>query len=383
MKLNQIIATLLILFVAFACEKADKAAKKKEELAELKSQQHELKEEITKLEEEISKLDPEFAKQNRKATLVTTVPVTSGKFTHMVEVSGSVKSKKNVILSTQSVGAILSVNVIEGDFVKAGQLIARQDNQILQKQLAQLETQHELAAEVFRKQANLWEKQIGTEIQYLEAKNNKESLEQQIANVKAQISKTYVKAPFNGTIENVFVNEGEMAMGGTRIAQIVNHSGLYVSADVSESYVNSFKKGDSVIIEFPAINETIKSRISAIGQVIDLQNRTFSVEVQLPKIDFKVKPNLIAVLKIKDFEENNTSIVPTNLIQQDMSGEYVFITENSGEQVVAKKAHIKSGMTYKNNTMIISGLKGGEDLIKDGFKEVIDGTPLKIVDSVL
>jgi len=383
MTIKHIALILTIFSVFYACQQKEDLEAKKEKLNNLKKEQHELKTKIDALEEEISKLDPEFAKINRKAALITTVPVKKGKFEHRVEVSGSVRSKKNVTLSAENPGNIISVLVSEGDNVKKGQLIASQDTQVLQKQLGQLETQYDLAKEMFKKQSNLWDQKIGTEVQYLEAKNRKESLEQQIANVKAQIAKSSIRAPFNGSIEQVYVNDGEMAMPGTQIAQIVNHSGLYVSADVSESYVGAFAQGDTVIIDFPSLNESIKARITAVGQVIDPQNRTFKVEIRLPKIDFKVKPNLLAVVKITDFEKHDASIVPSNLIQQDLTGEYVFITSKNSDQLVAKKVHIERGKTYKNETLVLSGLTGNEQLIDDGFKEVIDGSPVKVVENVL
>ncbi len=385
MKVKSIISALLVVITIACSQQKDELEAKKEELNTLKSQQHDLKVKIASLEDEISSIDPEFAKINRKESLVTTVPVKYGKFEHMIEVSGSVRSKKNVVLSAENTGNITNVVVVEGDMVKRGQLIASQNTEVLQKQLAQLETQYDLANEMYKKRSNLWEKEIGTEVQYLEAKNDKESLEQQIANVKAQIAKSSIRAPFDGSIEQVYVNNGEMAMSGNPIAQIVNHSGLFVSADISESFVGSFDKGDTAIIDFPSLNETIKAKITAVGQVIDPQNRTFKVEIRLPDLDFKIKPNLLAVVKITDYEKQNASIVPSNLIQQDMTGEYVFVTEENGEQdqLIAKKIHIERGKTYKNETLVLSGLTGKESLINEGFKEVIDGSPVKVVENVL
>lgn len=383
MAIKQSVLAITILSLLFACQPEDKVTGKKEELNQLKSDYHELKLKIASLEEEIAKEDPDFAKANRKTTLVTTVPVRQGTFTHMVEVSGSVTSKRNVVLSAENIGNIVRVNVVEGDFVRQGHLIASQDASVLQKQLSQLETQYELAESLFKKQSNLWEKKIGTEVQYLQSKNDKESLEQQIANVKTQISKSYIKAPFDGTIERVFVNDGEMVMSGNPVAQIVNHSSMFVSADVSESYVGTFEKGDVAVIEFPSIQKSVEAKITAVGQVIDLQNRTFKVEIRLPNMDFKVKPNMVAVVKIKDFEKENAAVVPVNLIQQDMTGEYIFVVEKNGDNLLAKKAHIERGKTYKNETLVLSGLNGYNEVIKDGFKEVIDGSPVRIVESVL
>lgn len=383
MNLRPIFFAILTGSVIFACQQQDKLEKKKAELKELKTKQHEINEKIVTLEEEISKLDPEFAKRTRKATLVTTIPVKNKNFEHYIEVSGSVESKKNVVLSTENMGNIISIPVTEGTEVAKGRLIARQDDDVLQRQLAQLETQYDLAKRMYEKQANLWEQKIGSEVQYLEAKNKKENLEQQIESVKTQISKTYITAPFTGVIDEIFVNEGVMASPGTQIARIVNNAGMYVTADVSEAYIGSFDKGDSVIIDFPSINKSVKATITSVGRVIDEQNRTFKVEIKLPDTDFSVKPNLISVVKIKDFEKPEATVIPTNLIQQDKQGEYVYIINTQDSLKTAKKAHIERGKTYKNKTLIVSGLNSSDVLVDQGFKDVTDGTPVRVVESVL
>ena len=374
---------ICFVFISNSCQQKNELAAKKEELATLQKEQQAINSKIEKVRLELAKLDPEFGKSIRKATLITTMPVKNNKFEHYVEVSGSVYSKKNVVLSAENTGNIIRVNVIEGDEVKKGSVIASQDSQLLQKQLEQLQTQYELANELFKKQTKLWERNIGTEVQYLEAKNRKENLEQQIANVKTQISKSNIRAPFSGTIEKVFINVGEIAPMGSPVVQIVNHLDVFVSADLSESYVGSFSKGDEVIIEFPSINQSISSRISAIGQVIDDQNRTFKVEARLNNLTFKVKPNLLAVVKLKDFEKENAAIVPTNLIQQDKNGEFVYIVDGSDDNVLAKKTAIKRGQTYKNETLVLNGLQGSEMLINDGFRDVTDGSLVRIVENVL
>ena len=185
-----------------------------------------IKTSITELEKEISALDPEFAKENRRATLITTTPVEKKLFEHYVEVSGAVKSRKNVLISAENMGNINRLLVEEGHEVKKGQLIISMDTELFQRNLEQLQTEYTLAKTMFEKQANLWNQNIGTEVQYLEAKNRKESIERQIANIKTQVSKSQVRAPFAGTIENVFVREGEMAQMGAPLVRIVNHQGI-------------------------------------------------------------------------------------------------------------------------------------------------------------
>jgi membrane fusion protein (multidrug efflux system) len=382
--MKSITSILLAILVTFfsACKKDDLASKKKE-LKEKKQELQEIRSGIAELEKEIAELDPEFGKKNRKATLITTTKVEKRVFEHYVEVSGSVQSRRNVLISAENMGAIQQIPVQEGYQVAKGQLILSMDIELFERTLDRLTTDLALATTMFEKQSNLWEQNIGTEVQYLEAKNRKESLENEIANVKTQISKSQVRAPFPGTVEEVFVRVGEMAQPGTPLVRIVNHRDMYVKADLSESYIGNFKKGDMAVVFFPSIDKTIESRITSIGQVIDQQNRTFSIEVALPFTNFIVKPNLIATVKIKDFHQKDAVVVPSKLIQKDNLGDFVFVTEQDSASAIAKKVQINRGITYQNKTMILEGLSGNETLIDEGFRDVAEGTKVQIVDNVL
>ncbi|MDZ7604899.1 MAG: efflux RND transporter periplasmic adaptor subunit [Cyclobacteriaceae bacterium] len=379
---NYIILTLFIAGLA-ACQQDESIETKKEALKSKRQELQTIKEEITKLETEISSLDPEFGKQNRKATLITTLPVGQSKFEHFVEISGSVKSRRNVLISAENMGNIQTIAVKEGSEVARGQLLLSMDTELYQRGMEQLETEYALAKTMFEKQENLWKQNIGTEVQYLQAKNRKEGLERQIANIKTQIAKSQVRAPFDGTIEEVIVKVGEMATTGTPLIRIVNHREMYVKADLSEAYIGKFKKGDKLIISFPSAGQDIQSVISSVGQVIDENNRTFTIEANLPETAFKIKPNLIAVLKIKDFEVADAKVVPSKLIQKDNTGEFVFITTGDSTASVAKKVQISRGVTYKNQTLITEGLVGNELLVNEGFKDVTDGAKVKVVNNIL
>ena len=389
MKNHRIMKTNILFILGFiaisisACEQKDPLQAKKEELKAKKTELQKVKASITELEKEISEIDPEFARKNRRATLITTTNVEKQIFEHYVEVSGAVKSRKNVMISSENMGSVNRILVKEGSEVKKGQLIMSMDVQLYQRNLDQLETELTLAETMFEKQSNLWSQNIGTEVQYLESKNRKESLENQIANIKTQISKSQIRAPFQGTIEDVIVREGEMAQMGSPLVRIVNHRDMYIKADLSESHIGKFKKGDKVIINFPSINKTIESRISSVGQIIDEMNRTFSVEALLPLTKFTIKPNLLAVVKMKDFEENDAIVISTKLIQKDNKGEFVFIVDNDNDESIAKKVQIDRGITYKNYTMITNGLSGNETLINEGFREVANGNKVKVVENVL
>jgi membrane fusion protein, multidrug efflux system len=383
MKTSNLILVAIAAVLLNACQKPDPLEAKKTALKQKKEELQKIRTSITELEQEIGLLDPDFGKKNRKATLITTSTIETKTFEHYLEVSGSVKSRRNVLISAENMGSIDRILAKEGFEVKKGQLIMSMDTELYQRTLDQLQTEYSLAKTMFEKQSNLWKQNIGTEVQYLESKNRKESLENQIANVKTQIEKSQIRAPFEGTIEEVMVKEGEMAQPGSPLVRIVNHRDMYVKADLSESYVGNFKKGDKVSILFPSINRTIESTISSVGQVIDEKNRTFAIEALLPLTDFTIKPNLIVTVKIMDYKIADAVVIPSKLIQRDNHGEFVFIAEMDGEELVARKVQVERGMTYKNSTVINDGLKGAETLINEGFRDVAEGTKLKVVENVL
>jgi membrane fusion protein, multidrug efflux system len=346
---------------------------KKAELEKLKSQLSALNTQIKTLEAEIAKEDPEFANANKKSLLITTAAARKGEFTHYVEVTGSVLSKKNVNISAETAGRILEVPAIEGMRVSKGQILATIDAESIQRNIEEMENNLALARTVFEKQERLWNQKIGTEIQYLEAKNRKEGLEKSLASMKTQLSKTEVRAPFNGTVETVRVRLGELVQPGMTMFQFVGESDLFIEADISESYVGVLSKGDSVEVSFPSINRSLKTKVSAIGSIINPNNRTFKVEVFLPNIP-EVKPNMISVLKIQDYKNKESVIVPAHLILADNRGDYLFIVENG----IAKKKYVKRGYTFGAETEIVEGLTGVETLVDKGFREVGDNFSVNI-----
>lgn len=383
MKTSNFVIVFALAMFFNACQQNQDVEAKKEELKSKKKELQQIQVAITELEKEISSLDPEFARKNRKATLVTTTPVNTEHFEHFIEVSGAVKSRRNVLVSAENMGRIENIPAKEGYEVQKGQLVISLDTELYERNLDQLQTEYELAKTMYQKQSNLWEQNIGTEVQYLEAKNRKESLENQIANIRTQISKSKVRAPFAGTIDEVFVKLGEMAQVGSPLFRIVNHKDMYVTADLSEAYIGDFDKGNPVIIYFPSVNETIESKVSSVGQVIDEMNRTFSIEALLPDTEFKVKPNLIAVLRMRDYEQENAVVVPSKLIQKDNRGDFLYVVEKDSNELVAKKVKVERGITYRNKTQIKTGLTGGETLVDQGFRDVAHGSKVKIAENIL
>lgn len=375
-RINYVLACLVLLLVS--CGKPNELAEKKEELQQYKDQMQELKTKIETLEGEIATLDPGFAKDHREAALITTLPVTVKDFEHFIEVAGEVASRQNIVLTAEVPGTVQRINVREGDEVKKGAILLSLEASSTQRAIAELQTALDLATTVYERQANLWKQQIGTEIQYLEAKNKKESIERQLETAQVQLDKSVIRAPFSGSVEDIVVKLGETAMAGTELVRLVGADRMYVESDISEAYSGSFHKGDSVILNFPSTGENHGTVISSVGRVINKENRTFKIEVSLPsEVVAKVKPNQLAVVKIRDFVKDKAVVIPTYLIQHDNKGEYVFIVEKKDSATVAKKVPITTSITYKEETLVENGLSGNETLVDQGFRNVADGFNVK------
>lgn len=367
------LASLLLLALGVASCAADGLDAKKAELEALKGQLTEVTNQIKALEAELIAADPAFAAAAKKPLLITTLAARKGEFTHFVEVTGSVLSKKNVNISAETMGRILEIPAVEGMRMSKGQILARIDAESIQRSVEEMENSLSLARTVFEKQERLWNQKIGTEIQYLEAKSRKEGLEKGMASMKTQLAKTVIRAPFNGTIETVRVKMGELVQPGSQLFQFVGESDLFIEADISESYISVLAKGDSVAITFPSIKKSITTKVSATGSIINPNNRTFKVEVFLPSLP-EVKPNMISVLKIQDYRNSASVVVPSHLILADTKGDYIFIVEKG----LAKKKYVTRGYTSGEETEIVSGLLGTELLVDKGFREVGDNFSVNV-----
>lgn len=366
--------SLIVLF-AYSCSSGtgEGLDAKKAELEKLKAQSTELAESIKELETEIATLDPEFAKLGQKTILITTATARKGNFEHFVEVTGSVLSKKNVSISAEASGLVLEVPAVEGMRAKKGQVLARINAESIQRNIDELQNSLDLATTLFEKQERLWKQQIGTEVQYLEAKNRKEGLERSLKTLTTQLDKGVIRAPFDGTVETIQVRTGELVQPGMAMFQFVGESDLFIEADISESYIGVMAKGDSVDVSFPSLNQEFKTKVSAIGSIINPNNRTFKVEVFLPRMQ-NLKPNMIAILRIKDYENTDGVVVPSHLILSDNKGDYLFIVAEN----VAKKTYVKRGKTFGDESEILDGLAGTEVLVDKGFREVGDNFNVNI-----
>lgn len=363
-------ATILVA----ACSKSgqgDKAA----QLEDLKKQQLEIMAKIQQLELEMKKSsDSAFlADASGKAKLVKVEALKPGTFAHYVEIQGKVETNNNVLVSSETAGIIKNITVKVGDKVKKGQVLAELDNVLVRKGIEELKTALELATTVFEKQEKLWKDNVGTEIQYLQAKNNKESLENKMDQLKEQLKKTRITASMDGVIDELFKKEGELQSPGVPVFRLVNFSDFKIVGELAESYISKINVGDEVEVYFPDLNKSIKEKISVVGSTINPTNRTFSMEIRLSNSQSSIKPNLVTYLKIKDFSKPNSIVVPINTLQRDRDNQYVYVAE-AGK--VVKKV-VKVGETYGTTAQILEGLKQGDSLITFGYNDLTEGQTIK------
>ncbi|MEQ8903823.1 efflux RND transporter periplasmic adaptor subunit [Ekhidna sp.] len=380
-KIKYIITLTILSAIAVACGSASGEQglpAKKNKLKELQSQAIELNAEIAKLEEEIKAEDPNFKEKN-SSVLVSVETLSKKTFTHTVEIRGAVASKKNVLLSAEAMGKIEGIHVREGQKVSKGQTLVTLDSDVVRNNIKQVKTQLDLANEVFSRQERLWEKNIGTEVQYLQAKANKESLESQLGVLNAQLSMMIVKAPFGGIIDNIPARLGEVAQPGLPLVRLVNPDDIYILADVSESYLGKFSPNQEVEIYFPSQDKRVKSKIKSVGQTIKSDNRTFELEVNLPKLNFPAQPNQVVVLRLVDYKNDQALIIPTEVIQGDNGGNYVYVIEENNGEPTAKRRKIKIGSSHNLKTEVKNGLKAGEKVVTKGYRDLSDGVEVSIV----
>lgn len=374
MKAYYALGLTLSLLVGCSQDKKSDLESKKAELAELKGKQAELATQIRTLESEVAKLDPKKAEQVRVKDVVVT-PVAATTFRHFVELQGTIDAKNNVQVSPKAGGAITALYVKEGSVVRAGSVIARLDDAVLRDNAEQLKTQLALATTVYEKQANLWKQQIGTEIQYLQAKANKEAIERQLATLATQRSQFTVTSPISGVVDKVNVKLGDMAAPGMGMVRVVNLSQLKVVAKVADTYVGSVKKGDPIIVRFPDVDKELRTSINFVSTTVDPLSRTFTIEAPLPSSN-DLKPNMLAQVRINDISKPKAVVIDQNIVQNTETGKTIYVAVNEGSKKVAKSRNIQTGLSYGGQVEITAGLQPGDQLITRGYQELVDGQPI-------
>lgn len=361
----------------FACNTASEVDQKKEELAKLKSEQQELSGKIKKLETELATLAPVKNAEGR-VKLVAVSPVQPQTFKHYLSVQGTVESDENILVSPKMGGVITSVQVNEGDRVNRGQVLAVIDDAVLRQSIEELKTGLELATTVYEKQQNLWNQKIGSEVQYLQAKNSKESLDKKLQTLDSQLAMTRITSPITGVVDDVTIKPGEAVAPGLGVIRVVNLSNIKVKARMADSYIGTVKKGDEVNITLPDIKEEFAGKVSFVGQVVNPQSRTFDLEVSLTNKDSKLKPNMLAVVNINDKTAQDAIVIDANFVQQSEFGDIVFVAGKEGNNQKAQMRKVKTGLSYNGQVEVLEGLKAGESLITSGYQDLVDGQVIKV-----
>lgn len=375
MKTNTYTQSLLFVFtIALMAGCSSSSLDKKTQLEELKKQQAQIEKQISKLQGEIAKENPE--EQNVRAKEVGIKELTPRPFEHFVQTQGSITAEDNINVSAKSMGVVTKVYANVGESVKAGQVLAQIDNGIILTSIEEVKSQLALAKSVFERQQNLWDQKIGTELQYLQAKTNKESLEKRLASLNEQNEMTRIKSPINGVVDEVFVKQGQNVAPGMPAIRVINFSDLRIKAEISESYVTKINKGDKAKVTLLDIDQTVEAKVTFVSKTINQLSRTFDVEIKLPS-NPNFRPNMTAMVSIIFHTEANALVVPINVVQEINGEKIVYVVESDGKNMVARKRVVTVDGVFNGLTQV-QGLKAGDKLISVGFQGLNDGEIVKI-----
>ena len=394
--MKKILSILLALFLLISCggsgnENSISDVIASQDLKVIRAKKDEITNTQTLLASQLKQLDDEIAKLDtiRKVPLITTLKAKEQKFDHYLELQGNVDTENLLTITPEYNGILSNIYVKEGQRVGKGQVLAKIDDGGLGQQLAQLEIQADLAKTTFERQERLWNQKIGSEIQFLQAKSNYEAQTRAVDQLKEQLAKTIVRAPFSGSIDDIITEKGNVvAAGQTPLMMLVNLNDMYIETNVPESHITSVVKNKEVIVELPVLNKTVKTKIRQAGSFINPINRTFKIEVDIPNRDKTIKPNLTAKLKINDYSNPKAILIPQNIISENAKGEqYVYVVDdlkenfaNTGKTLgTAKRAIIKTGKTQGDIIEVLSGLVDGTQIIEEGARSVKDGQAVEII----
>jgi RND family efflux transporter MFP subunit len=371
-----------IIYLAFAALMAGCASQEtpnalRQKITELKDKHLAMSHEIKELEKKLQSMETE--KETKGLIPVLVKELKSEPFAHFFLANGMVELAEEALVNPETNGQIKTIHVTKGQRVNKGDILISLNAIIIENSIAEIKLGLELVSKIYDKQKELWNQNIGSELQYLEAKNNKESLEKKLVTLRSQLDLSYIRAPFAGIVDNIYLKEGELASPGRAILHLVNLEKLKVIADISENMLPKIKKGDMVSITFPTYDLEMSAPISRISNTIDTKTRTIQIEMLLNNQNGMIKPNQMASLKIRDFETNAALVVPSIVVKQDSRGEFLFITErNENGQDIARKLYIESALSFNDQTMIAKGLTEGQKVIVAGFNQIGSGSLVEI-----
>ena len=359
----------LFLFIMFSCN-----SNKQAQLSKLKQQQTVIADKIKNLEAELS-LEKKDSLNPEKFKFVGLKDVSSNIFDHFIRVQGKLDGDQNAAVFAEAMGTVATKYADVGQKVKKGQVLAQIDDKQYRSQLEGLGSQYQFAVDMYEKQKRLWDQKIGSEVQYLQSKTSKESLDRQISSLRQQIEKFKIKSPIDGTIEECNIKVGGVVTPDPRLAayRVVAFKNLKVTAEVSEAYSARVKEGDKLFVLFPDINKQVETKVDFVSRYINPINRTFIIETKLLDGINDLKANMIAIIQINDYHSDNAIQVPMNVIQKDQAGSYVYVVRSKDKYNAAFKQPVVLGNSYNGVAEVIKGLAPGDKVISVGYQELVDG----------
>lgn len=380
---TQIVMKNIVLFsffaIFFACGNTNKEPAS---LTKLKAKKSDLISQIDSLSLVLKSVDGEISKLDtlKRFTPVTAFETKTKIFNHFIEVQGNVEADQSVELYPESGGNIIKIYVKEGQKVAKGTVLAQIDNSIIESSIVELQTQLDLATTTFERQQRLWNQNIGSEMQFLQAKAKKEGLENSLKSINAQAKKLKIVAPFSGTIDEIFGKIGGLAVPQMPVLRLVNLNKIHVESEVTETYLKSIKKGTEVELNFPSLGKTITSKVTQVGNFINPNNRSFKVRIDLNNANNDIKANLLADVKIKDFQANGI-VLPTTILQKDRLGKiFVFTLKKEGEVYTTQKTYVNVQMSYNNQSFISEGLAKNTLVVDKGSRLIKADEIVTLVD---
>jgi len=351
----------------------------KSKKAEIDSKQAKLSTELEKLNDRLDDLN-----LNKNIPLITTFTVKAATFTHFIELQGNVQTKQNVLIYPEMPGILKSVLVKEGQQVIKGQALATIDDGGMSQQLAQLNANAQLAKTTYERQKRLWNQKIGSEIQFLQAQTSYEAQKSAVNQLKSQLEKATINAPFSGIIDNIFKERGTVVAPGmgSEIFRILNLSNMYIETDVPETYIGNITENKDVEVSFPVLGETLNSKIRQVGNYINPNNRSFKIEIGVPNLNGKVKPNLTAKLKLNDYTNKNALLIPQSIISENSKGEqfiYIVKDKKENDEAIAERLIIETGKTQGDFIEVTKNLLANAEVVMEGARSVNNGQVVKVI----
>ncbi|OGX87370.1 efflux transporter periplasmic adaptor subunit [Hymenobacter lapidarius] len=345
----------------------------KAELAELKKEQADTQAKIATLEAKNG------GSETAPATPVSVMNAKPESFKSYLEVQGRVDFDQNATVGSRAAGTLTSLRVQRGDRVRKGQVLATVDASILDASAAELRTRMDLARVIYQKQKSLWDQQIGTEVQFLQARNNYRALQNGLATLNQQKALYNVVAPFSGTVDEVLPKLGEITAPGAPVVRLTSGTGGKILAEVSEAYSNSIKAGDNAVVTIPDLGgEEIPATVRVVSRSINATSRTFTVELRLKDKTTDLRPNMVATVRIQNYAAANATVIPVDLVQRDEQNSYVYVVGKAAGKTMAEKRIIKTGNTYNGKVEVTSGLTAADQIISAGYQNLNEGQPVTV-----